>query len=103
LGGASLISILAVQVIFNLFIAAFSGAGPAALAELFPTHSRTMLMSIGYSLSTAIFGGFAPFTATWLIGVTGSPISPTFYLMAAAVVSGVVIARFRETAYEPLQ
>ena len=103
LGGASLFSIFAVQVIFNLFIAAFSGAGPAALAELFPTHSRTMLMSIGYSLSTAIFGGFAPFTATWLIGVTGSPISPTLYLMAAAVVSGLVIARFRETAHEPLQ
>ena len=103
LGGAALFSIFAVQVIFNLFIAAFSGAGPAALAELFPTHSRTMLMSIGYSLSTAIFGGFAPFTATWLIGVTGSPISPTLYLMAAAVVSGLVIARFRETAHEPLQ
>ena len=103
LGGASLSSILMVQVIFNLFIAAFSGAGPAALAELFPTHSRTMLMSIGYSLSTAIFGGFAPFTATWLIAVTGSPISPTLYLIAAAVVSGLVISRFRETAFEPLR
>jgi MHS family proline/betaine transporter-like MFS transporter len=60
-------------------------------------------MSIGYSLSTAIFGGFAPFTVTWLIEVTGSPIAPTFYLIAAALVSGVVIVRFEETAHEVLR
>jgi MHS family proline/betaine transporter-like MFS transporter len=103
LDSASLGTIVAVQIVMNLFIAAFSGAGPAALAELFPTHSRTTLMSIGYSLSTAIFGGFAPFTATWLIGATGSPISPSLYLIAAAVASGLVIWRFRETAHDQLR
>jgi MHS family proline/betaine transporter-like MFS transporter len=60
-------------------------------------------MSIGYSLSTAIFGGFAPFISTWLIGLTGSPIAPAFYLTAAAIVSGIVIATFRETARERLR
>lgn len=103
LGGVSFGAILGVQIFFNLFIAAFSGAGPAALCEIFPTHSRTTLLSIGYSLSTAIFGGFAPFLSTWLIGVTGSPISPSLYVMAAAVISGVVIFFFRETAHERLR
>ncbi|MGF6771895.1 MHS family proline/betaine transporter-like MFS transporter [Paraburkholderia sp. GAS199] len=103
LGGASFGGILATQIFFNLFIAAFSGAGPSALCELFPTHGRTTLMSIGYSLSTAIFGGFAPFISTWLIGATGSPIAPAFYLTAAAVVSGIVISTFRETARERLR
>jgi MHS family proline/betaine transporter-like MFS transporter len=103
LGGASFGTILAIQIFFNLFIAAFSGAGPSALCELFPTHGRTTLMSIGYSLSTAIFGGFAPFISTWLIGLTGSPIAPAFYLTAAAIVSGIVIATFRETARERLR
>jgi MFS transporter, MHS family, proline/betaine transporter len=100
---ASLGTVLAIQILFNLFIAAFSGAGPAALAELFPTHSRTTLMSTGYSLSVAIFGGFAPFIATWLIDATGSPIAPTAYLIAAGVVSGAVIWLFRETAHEALR
>lgn len=100
--GTGLFTVLGVQVVFNLFIGAFSGAGPAALAELFPTHARTTLMSLGYSLSTAIFGGFAPFVATWLISSTGSPVSPTIYLTAAAALSGVVIWRFRETAFEAL-
>jgi MHS family proline/betaine transporter-like MFS transporter len=95
--------VLAVQIVFNLFIAAFSGAAPAALCEIFPTASRTMLLSIGYSLSTAIFGGFAPFIATGLIEFTGSPVSPTFYLMLAGLASGLVIMRLRETATEALR
>jgi MHS family proline/betaine transporter-like MFS transporter len=59
-------------------------------------------MSTGYSLSVAIFGGFAPFIATWLIGATGSPLSPTWYVAAAAVVSFLVIWRLRETAFARL-
>ncbi|HEY4295606.1 MAG TPA: MFS transporter [Paraburkholderia sp.] len=103
LNGATFGMIVGVQIFFNIFIAAFSGAGPSALCELFPTQGRTTLMSIGYSLSTAIFGGFAPFISTWLIKLTGTPIAPAFYLTAAAIVSGVVIATFRETAREPLR
>ena len=60
-------------------------------------------MSIGYSLAVAIFGGFAPFIATWLIGTTGTPLAPTFYLIAAGLVSAMTIAPFRETAFERLR
>ncbi|MGI4984527.1 MAG: MFS transporter [Janthinobacterium lividum] len=96
-------TVLAIQIVFNLFIAAFSGAAPSALCELFPTRSRTTLLSIGYSLATAIFGGFAPFIATALIQKTGSSIAPTYYLMAAAVVSGAVVLGMRETAHHSLK
>ncbi len=60
-------------------------------------------MSTGYSLATSIFGGFAPFIATWLISSTGSPISPTYYLIIAARASAVVIATLKETAHEELR
>ena len=46
--------------------------------------------------SRTIFGGFAPFTATWLIAQTGDPLSPAYYLMATALLSIIalmVIAR----------
>jgi len=98
----SVYGVTAAMMLINLFIAAFSGAGPAALSELFPTQRRTLLMSVGYSVSVAIFGGFAPYISTWLIKVTGSPISPSFYLMAAGLVSGLVIMQFRETAHGKL-
>jgi MHS family proline/betaine transporter-like MFS transporter len=56
-------------------------------------------MSASYALAVAIFGGFAPFIATWLIQATGSPVSPTFlYLLPAAVVSLLVIWKMKETS-----
>jgi MHS family proline/betaine transporter-like MFS transporter len=102
LGGASLGTVLLIQLLIGLAIALFSGAGPAAIAEIFPTRSRSLYMSTGYSLAVAIFGGFAPFVAQWLIGWTGSPISPVFYVVAAAIVSTIVIWQLQETAHEKL-
>ena len=53
----------------------------------------------GYALSVAIFGGFAPFIATWLVQATGSPVSPTYlYLLPSAVISLAVIWSLKETA-----
>jgi MHS family proline/betaine transporter-like MFS transporter len=98
----TLATVMTVQVLFGLIIAAFSGPGPAAIAEIFPTHARSTWMSAGYSLSVAVFGGFAPFVATWLIARTGSPLSPTWYVIAAAMVSTLVIASLRETAHDKL-
>jgi MFS transporter, MHS family, proline/betaine transporter len=95
--------IIAIQIVFGAIIAMFSGAGPAAISEIFPTRSRSTWMTTGYALSVAIFGGFAPYIATWLIATTGSPISPVYYVVAAAVVSTIVIARLKETAHEPLR
>ncbi|MGI4944989.1 MAG: MFS transporter, partial [Janthinobacterium lividum] len=103
LSGLSGWGVALLQIGFDLVIAAFASSGPAALVELFPTRSRTTLMSIGYSLAVAIFGGFAPFIATFLIGSTGTPLAPTFYLIAAGIVSFLTIAPFRETAFEPLR
>jgi MFS transporter, MHS family, proline/betaine transporter len=95
--------IAAMQVIFGLSIAFFSGAGPAAIAELFSTRGRSTWMSSSYALAVAIFGGFAPFIAQWLIGITGSPMAPVAYVMAAAAVTFFVILNIRETAHSPLR
>ena len=59
-------------------------------------------MALSYNISVPIFGGFAPFIAAWLIATTGSPLAPAFYVIAAAVVSFVVIWRMPETAHVPL-
>lgn len=103
LSSASIIAVVFVQLVFGLMIALFSGPGPAAIAEIFPTATRSTWMSTGYSLATTIFGGFAPFIATWLIGRTGSAISPTYYLIVAAIASAIVIATLKETAHAKLR
>ena len=98
-GGKGLALVLPIQILFGILLALYSGAGPAAIAEIFPTHLRSTWMSSGYALSVAIFGGFAPFIATWLIEATGSTLAPTYlYLLPAAVISLAVIWSLKETA-----
>ncbi len=50
----------------------------------------------------ALLGGTAPMVATWLIVHTANEMSPALYLMAAALISGIVALGIRETAHEPL-
>ena len=100
--GATYTQLILVQILFALLISMFSGAGPAAIAEMFPTRTRSTWMTSGYALAVAIFGGFAPFISVYLIDKFGSNLAHTYYLVASAVVSTIVIATLRETAHEPL-
>ncbi len=101
-GNASFGMLILIQVLFALLISMFSGAGPAAIAEIFPTRSRSTWMTTGYALAVAIFGGFAPYISVWLIETFGSSTVHTLYLIAAAVVSTAVIWSLRETAFDEL-
>jgi MHS family proline/betaine transporter-like MFS transporter len=101
--GPALGLLIVVQVGFALLIAMFSGPGPAAISEIFVTSSRSTLMTTGYSFAVAIFGGFAPFISVWLIEHFGSPTVHSFYLMAAALASTLVIAAMPETAFQELR
>lgn len=91
------------QLTMIVFLSFFSGACPAAYSEIFPTRVRYTALSIGYNIAVAIFGGFAPFIATWLIRLTGNNLAPAYYLIAAAAVTFVVVLRIRETAFAPLR
>ncbi|HVH77687.1 MAG TPA: MFS transporter [Stellaceae bacterium] len=102
LGKPGFAVLMLIQILFDAAIALFSGAGPAAISEMFHTIGRSTWMTPAYALAVAIFGGFAPFIAAWLIGVTGSPLAPAYYVIAAAVVSFIVIWRMPETAHRPL-
>ncbi|SPB18240.1 membrane protein [Caballeronia novacaledonica] len=81
----------------------FAGTCPAAMAEMFPTRLRTTGVSIGFGLSTAIFGGFASLISETLIKVTGSQLSPSFFVMCTAIISLAVIFSLKETAHDPLK
>lgn len=70
--------IFALSVAIQAFLSAncgfFIGSMAAALVEMFPTRRRLTGLSTAYNLASMIFGGFAPFVATWLISRTQSPI-----------------------------
>lgn len=98
----SVLTLAIVQCAFAVVISAFSGPGPAAIAEMFPTEDRSTWMSTGYAISVAIFGGFAPVMCLWLIATFGSPVAHSYYLIAAALLSAVVIGGLKETAFSKL-
>ncbi len=98
----SALLVAVIQLGSGIIIGIFSGVAPAALSEIFPTKMRTTWMSIGYGIANAIFGGFAPFIAIWLIKATGSPLSPAFYVIVAAVMSTITVLTLKETAHKPL-
>jgi len=80
------------QFVVLLVFGLLQGSGPGLLAGLFPVEVRSTGMAISYNVGVTVFGGFAPLTVTWLIGLTGSKLVPAYYIIAAAMLSIVVVA-----------
>lgn len=74
------------------------GPFAAALTESLPKAIRGATFGTVYALSIAIFGGTAQNIVTWLIHVTGSPIAPAWYLIAAGICGLAANALMEETA-----
>ncbi len=83
--------------------AVFASTALAAGAELFATRVRSGAYSIGYNVSVALFGGTAPYVATWLTDRTGNELAPAYYVIIAAVVSLATVLTMRETSARPLR
>lgn len=86
-----------------ILVAIIGTSNVPALVEMFPPAVRSSSSAMGYSLAYVLFGGTAPFVATWLVSTMGTSLAPGFYLMGLAVLSAlVVIFLFRETKNLPL-
>lgn len=90
--------VVAVQMVFGLAIALYSGPAPAVSVEVYPPRERSRWSSVSYALAVATFGGFAPFIAVWLTAALDSPLAPAAYVIAASIVSLLVIRQMPETA-----
>ncbi|CEJ11810.1 MFS transporter [Phreatobacter sp. AB_2022a] len=95
-------SLAVTQCISAALLGFYAGPLCAVLAELFPTKVRFTALSIGYSMAVTIFGGFAPFVATFLIRETGSPVSPALFVILAAVISSITLILIKDPTNAPL-
>jgi MHS family proline/betaine transporter-like MFS transporter len=91
LTGGQLPLMLAAQVLLTVLVSCYMGPFFAAVVELFPTAQRYTGLSVGYNVSSALFGGTAPLLATLLIGWSGNLLAPSFYLSLAALISLSVV------------
>jgi MFS family permease len=77
--------LLAVELWFATIYAAYNAAMVVFLTEVMPARVRASGFALAYSLATAIFGGFTPAIATFLIDRTHDKAVPGLWLTAAAL------------------
>lgn len=102
LEGRSFAFILLIQIAFGLMLAMNDGTLPCFLAEIFPTRVRYSGFAFSFNTANALFGGTAPFIATWLISQSGDKMAPAWMLVGAAAVALVAMLMITETAHKVL-
>ena len=85
-----------------LLLVMLLGTMSATLPALFDTEVRYGGFSIGYNISTSIFGGTAPAILAWLVTATGNNAFPGVYLAVASLISLVAVVVVKESARKPL-
>lgn len=88
--------------ILGLLTVAVDGIMPSTEPAIFPTHIRYAGFAIAYNISTAMFGGTAPYMVQYLINVSGNELVPGFYLMGAAAIALIAVRLMPETAGKPM-
>ncbi|MFD7918414.1 glycine betaine/L-proline transporter ProP [Streptomyces sp. NPDC059740] len=99
----SVVAISIGLVMLGLSLVCMLGTMSAALPALFPTNVRYGSLSVGYNVSTSIFGGTTPLVITALISAFGTKLMPAYYAVAAAVVGVIAVLCMKETANQPLE
>ncbi|MEV7795891.1 MFS transporter [Streptomyces sp. NPDC087512] len=101
--GTGLPGAIAGTTVLAVLVSVIGTSNVPAMVEMFPGQLRASGSAIGYTAAYVLFGGTAPFVATGLVSLAGTPLAPGFYLMSLAAVSAlVVLFSFRETLHLPL-
>lgn len=98
-GAASLLSMSALLAALN---AVTGGATLTAIPEMLPRAVRSSGLSISYAIAAAVFGGTTQFVVAWLIGVTGDPLSPAYYIILTSLIGLAAMMAVPETARREL-
>lgn len=92
---------LLVQAIAQAVLTLYTGVISTILSEMFPTNVRYTALSVSYGFAVAIFGGFAPYISTLLVRITGDVLAPSYYVIAAGIVSGIAVLFVQERHRAP--
>ncbi|WP_426977749.1 MFS transporter [Pseudarthrobacter sp. O4] len=91
IAGRSFLVLASVMVILGFLKAIYYGALPSVMSDIFPARSRATGLSFSYNTAVAVFGGFTPMVASFLIATTGSAMAPGYYLAVLSFVSIIAL------------
>lgn len=87
----TIMSVIISEILFVFMLSPICAVILTLVAKLFPIEIRNTASAVGYNISIAIFGGFAPLTAFTLVNITHSNYSPIIFLAICALSSFVSI------------
>lgn len=99
----TLISALAAQCMLAAGAVTANVVTAVMLCEVFPTKVRYTAAAVTYNIAYAIFGGTAPFVATWLVSASNNRLAPAFYIVGIAIVAILATVISPETAGRPFR
>jgi MHS family citrate/tricarballylate:H+ symporter-like MFS transporter len=88
--------LLIVSLWLSFLYAGYNGAMYIALAEVMPPEIRTASFSLAFGVSAAIFGGFTPAIATWLVQALDNKAAPGIWMSVGAacgLIASLIFAR----------
>lgn len=93
------ISAVLVMCGFGILVASMAVAYNLLTVELLPTRIRVTGGAVAYNVAYALFGGTAPFVATWVTQTFGTPLAPAIYMVTtSAVLTIVLLFTLRDTS-----
>jgi MFS family permease len=67
------------------------------IPESLPKSVRSTGLSVAYAVGVTVFGGTTQFVITALIGATGNPLSPAWYMIISSLIGVVAMMMMTET------
>ncbi|SMO94616.1 MFS transporter [Paracoccus laeviglucosivorans] len=92
------LSAFSAQILLALGAVSANVVTAVLLCEVFPTRVRYTASAVTYNVAYAVFGGTAPFVATWLISASGNRLAPAIYISLVAGMALLVTWFSPETA-----
>jgi len=89
--------LLSVTAFLAALVALGGGVSLVIIPESLPKSVRSAGLAVAYALGVTLFGGTAQLVVTWLIHVTGDPLSPAWYLIVSSIVGIGAVVTMGET------
>ena len=90
-------SLYAVSTVLACILDLSTGTMLVAVAEALPRARRAGGFALIYAVAISAFGGSTQFAVAGLIRLTGDPLMPAYYMLAALLIGLIAMWRFPET------
>lgn len=77
--------------IYGIVVACIATLTPLLMVDLFPARIRYTASAVSYNLAYAVFGGTAPYLATWMVSRSDNGAAPAYYLIVLSIM-GLIVA-----------